>query len=122
MCNLDIFISWLSCFQPIVFGLLIFIGIGKESGRIVIGFGVGENESKFFECATYYRGGGGLGPYSLGLCLIFVIFDIDVLLLFPEVGLVGFWAPLDYLLGISYIMFFVVGVWWDYSRYGYLWI
>jgi NADH:ubiquinone oxidoreductase subunit 3 (subunit A) len=114
--------------QPPVLGFaLVSLSWGSlaEGGRL--GFLGGARRRpksiKFFECATYSRAGGRISYdlSTISLALVFILYDLDLIFFFSEAtGVIG-WGLVEWSLVCAYLLFFIVGVWYDKLRGGLGW-
>lgn len=78
---------------------------------------------KFFECAAYVR---RLNFFQFDIhyiifCVIFIIYDIDLIFFLSESFFITFWSYQDLFFFLLWFFFFLVGLWYDYEKYSFHW-
>ena len=79
---------------------------------------------RFFECAAPSRQAAGV-RYEvnvLGLGVMFVLFDVDLLLFVPELLNLHSMGLGDLAIVAGLLVFFAAGLWCDHSRFGFEWV
>jgi len=83
--------SLLACFQPLVIGLIVMLGVGRFTpmgAHSAFTGGVRNNTTafRFFECATYSRLGSQLhyNVQVFSICLAFLLYDVDLFFFLAE--------------------------------------
>jgi NADH:ubiquinone oxidoreductase subunit 3 (subunit A) len=78
---------------------------------------------KFFECSVYSRliNHFQYDIHCIIFCILFILYDVDLLFFFSEALFLDNWSLLDFFLFTIYIIFFLLGFWYDYERYSLYW-
>lgn len=78
---------------------------------------------KFFECSVYSR---LINYYQYDIhclifCVLFILYDVDLIFFFSEVIFLDNWSLFNFFIFFIYILFFVIGFWYDFERYSLYW-
>lgn len=128
MSSVEFVLGYVACFQPLVIGLAAFIGLGRfaPAGATSAHISTTRNSLsayRFFECATYSRLGSRLNynVQTFSICMAFLLYDLDLFFFLPEASHLESNGPLELFAIAVFLAFFVVGLWFDYTRFGFEW-
>ena len=126
MFSFEFLILCISCFQPLVLGILVFIGIGNITTKIFLNK-AGSIRSKlssfrFYECATYSRLTSMVvyGSQFFSIFLAFLIYDVDLIFILAEVIFFADYSIDDLLVLSVFILLFICGVMYDKYTTGFM--
>jgi NADH:ubiquinone oxidoreductase subunit 3 (subunit A) len=126
MLSLEFVTACLAIMQPPIFGFLLF-----SLGRLGVGskFFFSHLKStrrrfksvKFFECAVYSRliNQAQYDVVTLALCVLFILYDVDLIFFFTEAVCIGQWSSLEAYFVFANFLLLIFGVWYDYIRLGF---
>ena len=78
---------------------------------------------KFFECATHSRliNAAQYDIFIVALCVLFVLYDIDLVFFFTEAVAIDSWSIYEYYFVFVNFSLFILGLWFDYIKLGFNW-
>lgn len=128
MLDLDLSLMLIFYVQPPVLAYIIFL----LTKNFIFNFTWFENISnvkkkrksiKFFECSVYSR---LINYYKYDIhclifCILFILYDVDLVFFFSEVIFLDNWSILNFFLFYVYVLFFIIGFWYDFERYSLYW-
>jgi NADH:ubiquinone oxidoreductase subunit 3 (subunit A) len=108
--GLLLFISW----RTVLLDTLWFAGATALRQRL--------RSTRFFECAAYSRLNGWLrySTQALGLGVLFILYDVDLIFFFAEVTHFEQWGWAQLLIAAAYAGLFIGGLIYDLRRYGFM--
>jgi len=125
MFTLEMFVLFLASFQPIAIGVLAYIGLGRVASRELLNSFGGVREKvaayRFYECAAYSRLTQLVryGIPFLSLCLAYIVYDVDIMLLIAEMPVVVHYGVVEIYALLLFIALFILALWYDYRALGY---
>ncbi len=77
----------------------------------------------FFECAVYSRLLNIItyDIFMLSLCILFILYDVDLIFFFTEVLCVDYWVYNELLFIFINLLLLFCGLWYDYLYLGFNW-
>jgi NADH:ubiquinone oxidoreductase subunit 3 (subunit A) len=128
MGSLEFVLSLVACFQPLVIGALVVVGLGRLSPPLGAGGRAGglrgsTSAFRFFECASYSRLSSRLhyNMQTFSICLAFLLYDIDLFFFFAESTHLDSNSIYELCLLAIFLGLFMFGLWFDYTRFGFEW-
>ena len=127
--SIDTIIIVLSCTQPILICLLLTYSI-KEYFYVSNFFKFFSNirnkqlTTKFYECSTYSKLSGNFSYniYSISTCVIFIVYDVDVVFFVPEITNISLYSLPNFLVLLLLVVLFIFGLVSDYKVLTFNWI
>lgn len=107
----------LSCSQPIIIGLLAFMGLGRQVSSSDLAQSLSSMHQKlgnyrFYECATYSRLG-SLVRYQISffsVLIAYVVYDVDLVFFVSEAIMLSSYGIVGYCLLAFFILCMVIGL------------
>jgi NADH:ubiquinone oxidoreductase subunit 3 (subunit A) len=128
MASLDMVMYTVSCVQPLAIGLIIWWGLGAWVGSLADKAALGAPRTRpsslrMFECSSNGRltSRVSISLNSLGVCLAFVLYDIDLFFFFAETAHLSSSSPTELIFLAFYYVLFCGGLWYDYHKFGFEW-
>lgn len=128
MGSIEFVLGYVACFQPLVIGLAAFLGLGRLVPAAAPAGQAGSTRTtlsayRFFECATYSRLGSRLSynMQTFSICMAFLLYDLDLFFFLPEAVHFETNSPFELGFLALYLLFFMGGLWFDYTRFGFEW-
>jgi len=127
MFSLDFFILFVSFSQPLIVGLLAYIGLGryvsKSSLSVWSDKSIKTSQVRVYECSTFTR----LSPvtkYAIpmsNLLCAFIVYDVDLILFVSEVVSLLTYSVAELIILFFFIFCFFCGLVIDYRKTGTSW-
>lgn len=125
---IDLLILICSCFQPIIIGYLVFIGMGLQFSIFSFFFkntaiNFKNSSTRLYECSTNYR----LAHLvlfelnALGVVLAYLVYDVDFIFFLSEIPLFNYYSNLSWLLYLYLFALFLLGLCVDFQLFGIKW-
>jgi len=127
MFSFEFLIIFISCFQPLLIGILVFVGVGRIFNKTVFNK-LGSIRSKlssfrFYECATYSRLSSMVvyGSQFFTIFLAFLVYDVDLIFILPSTILSSDYSIDDLVLLLIFILLFIAGMSYDKKNTNFSW-
>ena len=124
---MELGIIFLASTQPLVVGVLAYLGCGRLLSRTLLHWGMAPAQrltpNRTYECATYTRLSAllTLNTSAITLVFAFLIYDVDLILFVSEVALVSSYGLTELIVAGAFTLFFVGGLVVDYRVSGSSW-
>lgn len=126
MLSMDVFFFLAVSQQPLFIGIIFFLYSGFGLSALVPYLG-GSRDNKiglrFYECTASSRG----TPYInydlfvVAFCVLFLIYDVDLIFFLSEVTYVSSWSPVEAMLALSFLVLGLMGLVYELRLFNFNW-
>lgn len=128
MFNIDLLIIILASVQPLIIGLIVTLSINNlfynsKFYKYYNNIRSKTTTTKLYECSTYSRLNNNF-TYSIqtaSMCLAYLIYDVDVIFFFSESTHLSNYNINEFWVLIILILFFILGIFFDYNKLTFNW-